>query len=136
MISWSHAIKQPAIKAGRPRENAAAAANLDTEICEGDVQLEITPFESFSQINKYKKYLATIKNIRLVEENWSEEDGFNIVVSVKVPMILGRVLQDMPEVARVKLSGNKNCSNRQKHGLKKMVVVMKSLAATPELAYE
>jgi hypothetical protein len=132
MISWNHATIKMAKEAVQARNNAVAAADLGSEVCEGEVQLEITPFESFSQINKYKKYLATIKDLKIVSENWSEDDGFIIIVSVRVPLVLGRVLQDMPEVARVKLSSNESCHNGKKHGSKKMVVVMK----TPEAALE
>jgi hypothetical protein len=123
-------------KAVKDHNNARVVSGLDSEVYEGDVQLEITPFESFSQIGKYKKYLATIKDIKVVSENWSEEEGFNIVVSVRVPLVLGRILLDMPEVARVKLNSNKSCHNGQKHGNKKMVVVMKTLETTPELSLE
>lgn len=109
-----------------------AVAEAESELCEGNIQLEITPFESFSQINKYKKYLATIKDLRIVEENWSEDEGLNILVSVQVPLALGRLLEDMPEVARVQLNGSKSGNNGHKHGYQKMVVVMK----TPEVALE
>ena len=129
MISWNRATRKMANEAVKSY-NDAVAADLDSEVCAGEVQLEITPFESFSQINKYKKYLATINDIRLVSESWSEDEGFNIVVSVRVPLALGRLLQDMPEVARVKLSGNKACHNSKKHNCSKMVVVMK----TPDAA--
>ena len=123
-------------EAVKDHNNARSVTGLDAEVYEGDVQLEITPFESFKQINKYKKYLATIKDIKVVSESWSEDEGFNILVSVRVPLVLGRILLDMPEVARVKLNSNKSCHNSQKHGNKKMVVVMKTLETTPDLALE
>jgi len=133
MIGLNCATKKMSKEAVKARKNTPEIVDVDSEVCEGDVQLEITPFESFSQINKYKKYLATIKNIRVVSETWSEEEGFNILVSVRVPLVLGRVLLDMPEVARVKLNSKPGC-NGPKNGYKKMVVVMKTLATTPELA--
>ena len=108
------------------------ADDIDSEVCEGDVQLEITPFESFSQINKFTKYLATIKNISVVSESWSEDEGFNIVISVRAPLALGRVLQDMPEVTRVQLDSKKTSRNDQKYAYKKMVVVMKTAESPPE----
>lgn len=126
MIGWNHTTKKESNKALKARRNAIALADINPELCEGNIKLEITPFESFSQINKYKKYLATIKNLRIVEENWSEEDGFNILVSVQVPLALGRLLEDMPEVARVQLNGEKSGHNRHKRGFKKMIVVMKT----------
>jgi hypothetical protein len=125
MIGWSRTAKREAIKAAKNARNAVCDAA--SELCEGNIQLEITPFKSFSQINKYKKYLATIKELRIMEENWSEDDGFNILVSVQVPLALGRLLQDMPEVARVQLNGRSG-NNSHKQALKKMVVIMKSPA--------
>lgn len=133
MIGLNCATKKMFKEDVKANKNTPEIADVDSEVCEGNVQLEITPFESFSQINKYKKYLATIKNIRVVSETWSEDEGFNILVSVRVPLVLGRVLLDMPEVARVKLNSKPGC-NSQKNGYKKMVVVMKTLATTPELA--
>jgi hypothetical protein len=131
MIGWNRTAIKMAKEAVKAR-NAMAVADIDSEVCEGNVELEITPFESFSQTNKYKKYLANVENLRVVAESWSEGEGFNIVVSVRAPLALGRVLQDMPEVARVYFNGNKSGHNGQKHGSNKMVVVMKTAEATPE----
>ncbi len=132
MIGWSRKTKKKANEAVKARKNAMVADDIDSEVCEGDVQLEITPFESFSQINKFTKYLATIKNISVVSESWSEDEGFNIVISVRAPLALGRVLQDMPEVTRVQLDSKKTSRNDQKYAYKKMVVVMKTAESPPE----
>ncbi|HTY82270.1 MAG TPA: hypothetical protein VMB24_05765, partial [Dehalococcoidales bacterium] len=35
----------------------------DAALYEGDVRLEIIPFESFKQIDRYKKYLANIRGV-------------------------------------------------------------------------
>jgi hypothetical protein len=131
MIVWNNNTKKVADQEQKARRDAAAMAVMGPELCEGNIKLEITPFESFSQIYKYKKYLATIKDLRIVEENWSEEEGFNILVSVRVPLALGLLLEDMPEVAHIQLNG-KSGNKDHKNGLKKMVVVMK----TPEEARE
>jgi hypothetical protein len=132
VIGWSRKTKKKANEAVKARKNAMVADDIDSEVCEGDVQLEITPFESFSQINKFTKYLATIKNISVVSESWSEDEGFNIVISVRAPLALGRVLQDMPEVTRVQLDSKKTSCNDQKYAYKKMVVVMKTAESPPE----
>jgi hypothetical protein len=123
MIVWHRTTMKMAKKALKARDGAAV--DIDSEVCEGEIKLEITPFESFNQVDKYKKYLATVNGLRIVSESWSEEDeGYIITVSVRVPLVLGRVLRDMPEVARVQLNG-------QKRGGQKMVVVMKDAAVSP-----
>jgi len=125
MIGWNRITTKGDSEAVKARKEAISAVDLDPEVCEGDVRLEITPFVSFRQINKYTKYLSTIEHLRIVSESWSEDEGFNIIVSAQVPLALGRLLQDMPEVAQVYING-------QKHGYKKMVVAMKTVEATPE----
>ena len=132
MIGWNRVTTKGASEAVKARMDAISAVDLDAEVCEGEVQLEIKPFESFRQINKYTKYLSTIENLRIVSESWSEEEGFNIIVSVQVPLALGRLLQDMPEVARVHINGKKSGYSGYKKGYKKMVVVMKTADAIPE----
>jgi hypothetical protein len=128
MISWRRTTAKETADVVKTRGKAATTVNLYPELYEGNVQLEIMPFESFHQIRKYTRYLSTMKNVKIVSEDWSEEDGFSITVSVQVPMALGDLIQDMPEVARVyidgKKSGNKNC--------KKMVVEMKTPVSAPE----
>jgi hypothetical protein len=128
MIGWNHNPKKVAEEVLKARGGAGAIAEIDNGLCEGNIQLEITPFESFSQINKYKKYLATIKDLQIVEENWSEEEGLNILVSVRVPLDLGRLLEDMPEVARVQVDGSRS----HKHSFPRMIVVMKTPENTRE----
>ncbi len=132
MIVWHRISTKRASEAVKARREAISTVDPESEVCEGDVQLEIKPFESFRQINKYTKYLSTIENLRIVSENWSEEEGFNIIVSAQVPLALGRLLQDMPEVARVHINGNKTGYSGHKNGCKKMVVVEKTNDAIPE----
>ncbi len=117
----------------KARKEALSAVDLDSGICQGNIQLEIKPFENFHQINKYTKYLSTIENLRIVSESWSEDDGFNIIVSAQVPLALGRLLQDMPEVAQVHINGRKSGYSGNKKGYNKMVVEMKTTDALPEL---
>jgi hypothetical protein len=127
MVGWNLTNRKKADEAVNAQNNEIAASGLDSEVYEGEVQLQITPFESFSQIDKYKKHLATIKDLKILSESWSEEEGFNIVVSVQVPLALGHLLQDMPEVACVRLSNNKKSGHHNpKHDSKKMLVVMKT----------
>jgi hypothetical protein len=132
MVGWNRVTIKGASEAVKARKEAISAVDLDAEVCEGDIRLEIKPFESFRQISKYTKYLSTIENLRIVSESWSEDEGFNIIVSVQVPLALGRLLQDMPEVARVHINGNKSGYSGYKKGYKKMVVMMKTTEVAPE----
>ena len=132
MNRWNHTTKKTEQEITEDFDGSITAVDIDSEVYEGEVQLAITPFESFSQINKFKKYLSSINDLKIISENWSEEEGLSIAISLQEPLALAHVLRDMPEVARVKLSSNKSCHNDKKHGSKKMVVVMK----TPEAALE
>jgi hypothetical protein len=132
MIGWNRVTTKGASEIVRARLEAISAVDLDSEVCEGDVQLEIKPFESFRQINKYTKYLSTIENLKILSESWSEDEGFNIIISMQVPLALGRLLQDMPEVARVHINGKKTGYSGYKKECKKMVVEMKTTDAVPE----
>jgi hypothetical protein len=128
MIGWNRVTTKGASEAVKARKEAISAVDIESGVCEGDIQLEIKPFENFSQINKYTKYLSTIENLRILSESWSEDEGFNIMVSVRVPLVLARLLEDMPEVAQVEI----NCKKSGYRGYKKMVVMMKTTDAVPE----
>jgi hypothetical protein len=110
----------------------ATTADLDNEVYEGEVQLQITPFEGFSQIKKYRKYLAEIKDLKIVSESWSEDEGFSFIVKAQVPLALPRLLQNLPEVACVQLNTKNNGHKSHKQNNKKMLVVMK----TSEVSFE
>jgi hypothetical protein len=116
--------------AGKGQCDMAVITGLDSEVYQGEVQLQITPFESFSQIKKYRKYLAEIKDLKVVSESWSEDEGFSIIVEALVPLALGRLLRDIPEVECVQLNAKKTSHGGQKQSCKKMLVVMK----TPEVS--
>ena len=133
MIRWKRVTTRDANEVVKARREAIPVVDLDPELCEGEVQLEIKPFESFHQINKYTRYLSTVENLKIVSESWSEEDGFRITVSVQVPLALGRLLKDMPEVARVQINSKKSGYGGYKKGYQKMVVEMKTPEAAPEL---
>jgi hypothetical protein len=125
MISWNHNAKKCV---GPDRKTGEDAGNeTSPERFESNVQIEITPFRSYAQINGYKKYLAANKELRIVEEFWSEDEGYNIVVTLRAPLDLGLFLETLPEVAQVqdfRRAGEKS----RKHALKKIVVTMN----TPE----
>jgi hypothetical protein len=125
MISWKRITAKEAAEVVKTGGKAATTVNLYPELYEGNVQLEIMPFESFHQINKYTRYLATLENVKIVSQDWSEIDGFSITVSVQVPMALGNLIQDMPEVARFYINNKKSGNNKN---CKKMVVEMKTPA--------
>jgi hypothetical protein len=125
MIGWNRSLKKETAKPAELQPNAT--------LYEGDVRLEITPFESFKQIDRYKKYLVKIPGISIVADSWSEEDGFSVVVSVRTPVALGRLLENMPGVARVQYDSEKP-GRSQKHGQQKMVVVVNALQKSGEPA--
>ena len=102
-----------------------AAASTERDMCEGNVQLEITSFDSFRQIDKCTRYLAAIENLRVISESWSEEDGLKIIVSVDAPLALAGLLEDIPEVERVHFNGRKSSFGFRK-GYSRMAVEMKS----------
>jgi hypothetical protein len=129
MIRWRRITAKEADEVIDACQKAGSAVSLDPELCEGEVQLEVSPFEGFHQINKYTQYLSTLENVKIISERWSEEEGFSITVSVQVPLALGRLLQDMPEVARVYVNSKKS---GYKKNCQKMVVEMK----TPDVASE
>jgi hypothetical protein len=128
MIGWNRVNTKGAREALKARNEAISAADPEGEFCQGEIQLEIRPFENFRQINKYTRYLSTIENLKIVSECWSEDEGYNIVVSAQVPLALGRLLQDMPEVAHVQVAGNKPGN----HGNRKMLVLVKASEVVPE----
>jgi hypothetical protein len=130
MIVWHKVTTKGASEALKSRKVAVSSIDPESGVCEGDIQLEIKRFEDFHQINKYTRYLSTIENLRIISESWSEDEGFNIVVSARVPLALARLLRDMPEVAQVEINGKKSGYR----GNKKMVVMMKTADPSPEPA--
>jgi molybdopterin/thiamine biosynthesis adenylyltransferase len=132
MIGWNRYSTRSAEEDTKDRLEAMMAADANGEYCQGNIQLEIKSFESFYQINRYTRYLSTIKNLKLVSESWTEDEGLKIIVSVQVPMALACLLEDMPEVASVCLDGRKAGSGGNKKGCQKMLVEMKTTEAAPE----
>jgi hypothetical protein len=132
MLGWNRIATRAVHEAGKAREDAMGAVDAGRELCEGYVQLEITSFESFRQINKCTRYLSAIKNLSIVSENWSEDEGFKIFLLVQVPMALERLLEDMPEVARVSFHGHRSGFGGLKKGYQKMVVEMRVTEAALE----
>lgn len=132
MIGWNRITSRGADKVAKVPQSAIPVDDVDTELGVGNVQLEIKSFDSFHQINRYTRYLSTIENLRIISESWSEDEGLKIIVSVRVPLALARLLEDMPEVARVHFSGGKSGNGGPKKGSQKIVVEMKTTEADPE----
>jgi hypothetical protein len=132
MIGWNRINTRSTEEAAKTRQDAIITGDADAEYCQGNIQLEIKPFDSFHQINRYTRYLSTIENLKIVSESWTEDEGLKIIVSVQVPMALARLLQDMPEVARVYLNCQKAGFGGMKKGCQKMLVEMKTTEAVPE----
>jgi hypothetical protein len=125
MLGWNKATEKEDRETMEFRNAVMAASSTDHDVCEGNVQLEITSFESFRQIDKCTRYLGAIDNLRIVSESWSEEDGLKIIVSVEAPLALAGLLEDIPEVERVYFNGRKSSFGFRK-GYSRMVVEMKS----------
>jgi hypothetical protein len=132
MLGWNRKARRGAKEAGKGRRDTGAAVRAGMGYSEGNIQLEIKSFESFRQINRYTSYLSSIKDLRIMSESWSEEEGFKIIVSMQMPMALASLLRDMPEVARVQLDDSKSGYFGNKKDRQKAVVELKTTEATPE----
>ena len=110
----------------KPSRTRRHILDIDTEAYEGEVQLEIRPFESFKQINRCTSYLSRMKDINVVSESWSEDEGFFITISADAPLTLGRLLREMPGVADLGYNGCKK-------GMQKLVVMMEMAGDVPAL---
>lgn len=128
MLGWNRNATRDANEAGKARGDAVVAVDTERDLYEGNVQLEIRSFESFRQIDKYTRYLSTIEYIKIVSESWSEDEGFRIFVSIQAPLSLERLLQSMPEVARVYFNGYKSSYGGLKKGCRRMVVELRATA--------
>ena len=124
MIGWKRVTRKEAEEALNAQKGFSA---VEEEVCEGDIRLEIKPFESFRQVDKYTRYLSSVKNLKIISKSWSEEEGYNIQLSAQMPLALGRLLRDMPEVAQVRVNGKTGYK-----GYKKMVVTVKTTGSLPE----
>ncbi len=77
------------------------ARDISSELHEGYVRLEIESAEDFKQINQFQECLKAVENLRITSSNWSEEEGLMIIVSLRSPIPLGGILNQMPIVEQV-----------------------------------
>jgi hypothetical protein len=117
---WHKPKEKGADKTGQAPVNETAAVENTQGLYEGQVQLTVTTFIDFHQINTYAKYLARVKNLTIVSQVWSEDEGFNILVALQEPMDLEHILPELPEVETVYAAGFTHGSN----GIRKICVVL------------
>ena len=121
----NHPAKGKTESATEERRKAKVAAKatkvVDSETYEGDVTITIKSPDSFGQVRQFKKCLEKIDDLKIVLEGWSEVEGNIMVVSVKKPMALQKILNKMSMVEKV----DKKRSN--------LTVMLKLPAASKEL---
>jgi hypothetical protein len=88
-------------KNGNSKATRANDRDISSELYEGYVRLEIESSEDFKQIDRFRKYLKAVENLRIASSNWSEEEGLMIIVSLRNPIPLGGILSQMPIVEQV-----------------------------------
>ena len=93
--------KQEAKKAKKAKTAAKTIIDISSELFEGDVKLEITPFIDFKQTDRIKKYLLGIKNVKVISQGWSEEEGYIFFLSITEPTVLEPIFQQIPGVEKV-----------------------------------
>lgn len=132
MIGWNRVRIKESREDWKAREDELVAFDGEWELFEGYVQLAIRSFESFHQVDKYTRYLATIENLRILSESWSEDDGFKVIVSAQAPLALERLLLMVPEVGRVYSNGQKPGHGGFRKRYPELVVEMKATKAALE----
>jgi putative nucleotidyltransferase with HDIG domain len=93
--------KQEAKKAKKSKNVPKAIIDISSELFEGEVKLEITPFIDFKQTDKIKKYLLGINNVKVISQGWSEEEGYIFFLSVTEPTVIGPIFQRIPGIQKV-----------------------------------
>lgn len=89
-------------KEAREAKDAATSINHHRpELCEEGVRLAIKSSLGFKEVNKFKKYLKTVENLRILSDGWSEDEGITIILSMQNPITLSSVLNEMPIVEKV-----------------------------------
>ena len=94
-------------EAARQKEAEEGSLYLESELFDGQVRLEINSSSGYELVEQFKKGLREIDNLRITLDSWSEEEGIIIVVSLKEPMLLGNILQQMKSVEQVYRSRKK-----------------------------
>ncbi|MFH1651199.1 MAG: HD domain-containing phosphohydrolase [Chloroflexota bacterium] len=111
--------KQEAGKARRAREAAEAAVEepeempepeeksgeinppTSTELYHGDLEIIIKSPADFKQINRLKKALRNVPDLKIILDGWSEDEGSFIMVSLQKEMPLGTIIREIAGVAGV-----------------------------------
>jgi len=93
--------KQEAKKAKKSKNVSKAIIDISSELFEGDVKLEITPFIDFKQTDQIKKYLKGINNVKVISQGWSEEEGYIFFLSITEPTVIGPIFQRIPGIQKV-----------------------------------
>ncbi|MFC1961500.1 HD-GYP domain-containing protein, partial [Chloroflexota bacterium] len=66
-----------------------------------DVQLLIPSVTSAEQVSHFKECLKRVSELKIGMVGWSEDEGHSIAVSIKQPVPLIKILQEIPAVRRV-----------------------------------
>jgi putative nucleotidyltransferase with HDIG domain len=93
--------KQEAKKAKKSKNVPKAIIDISSELFEGEVKLEITPFIDFKQTDQIKKYLKGINNVKVISQGWSEEEGYIFFLSITEPTVIGPIFQRIPGIQKV-----------------------------------
>jgi hypothetical protein len=88
-------------KNGKSKASETTPYNISSELYEGDVWLKIESSEDFKQVNRFRKCLKSVENLRIAANNWSEDEGLMIIISLQSPVPLGSILSKMPMVEQV-----------------------------------
>jgi hypothetical protein len=88
-------------KAGAHKEESTVN-DAGTRLYQGNIFLRLSPVLSFAEVSKFSRLLSSLDNVKVVSSNWSEDEGFVIIVSLKSPLALLPVLASMPEIAEVR----------------------------------
>lgn len=88
-------------QAEKAEEDATSIHYASSEMYQGDVRLEIKSSEDFDQLNLFRECLKTVESLKIALNNWSEDEGLFMVVSLDKPVPLGHILSQMPMVAQI-----------------------------------
>ena len=89
------------IRIGKAEATETITPFSSSELYEGDVRLEIKSSDDFRLVDQFQKCLKDVENLRIASNNWSEDEGLAIFISLQSPVPLGDILSQMPMVAQV-----------------------------------
>jgi hypothetical protein len=106
-LSAKEKAREEAARAKKAKDGPKLNHDITSELYQDTIQLEVTPFLGFKHIAQFKKILLMVDGLRIMSESWSEDDGFIITLSLREPILLGRILQEMTDVQEVYQKGGR-----------------------------